>query len=78
MVDVGSKRCDHPDGCSKRTHFGQPGSPATRCATHKEPGMVSINGTATIPAAAARSQVSATLVDHALGAPHTSNLTWCV
>ena len=44
MVDVGSKRCDHPDGCSKRTHFGQPGSPATRCATHKEPGMVSING----------------------------------
>ena len=42
MVDVISKRCDHPDGCSKRPYFGQPGSRVKRCTTHKEPGMVGL------------------------------------
>ena len=43
MVNVNGKCCDHPDGCSKHPHFGQPGSPANRCATHKEPGMVRLD-----------------------------------
>ena len=43
MVYRRNKRCDHADGCSKQPHFGQPGSRATRCATHKEPGMVDLH-----------------------------------
>ena len=43
MVNVIGKRCDHADGCSKQPHFGQPGSPANRCASHKDPDMVYLN-----------------------------------
>lgn len=40
MVDLWSKRCDYPGGCSIRASFGPPGGPAARCNAHKEPGMV--------------------------------------
>ena len=43
MVDVISKRCDHPAGCMKQPSFGMPGSKAgIRCTAHKEPGMVNL------------------------------------
>ena len=42
-VDVVSRKCDHPDGCSKLPRFGIPGSKTrTRCAPHKEDGMVDV------------------------------------
>ena len=42
MIDVRSKFCDYPGGCSVHPSFGQPGSPATRCSAHKESGMVNV------------------------------------
>ena len=44
MVELCHKRCDHPDGCSTRPSFGLPEGSCTRCATHKEPGMVNLSG----------------------------------
>ena len=32
-------QCSHPSGCTSRPSYGVPGTKATRCATHKEPGM---------------------------------------
>ena len=42
MVDLISKRCDHPEGeCYSFPRFGPPGIvPASRCSLHQEPGMV--------------------------------------
>ena len=42
MIDVRSKFCDYPGGCSVHPSFGQPGSPASRCSAHKESGMVNV------------------------------------
>ena len=42
MVYQNMKRCDHPDGCSKHAGFGLRGGPRTRCANHKDPGMVNL------------------------------------
>ena len=43
MVNVVNRLCDHPDGCTKLPSYGLLGSKtATRCSTHKEPGMVNV------------------------------------
>ena len=39
MVNVISPRCIHP-GCDSRTSYGRPGFPPTKCAKHREPGMI--------------------------------------
>ena len=40
MVDVKSKKCEHP-GCMKQPGYNVPGSKAGRfCSGHKEGGMV--------------------------------------
>ena len=43
MVDVRSKFCDHPGGCTVHHSFGLPGGSASRCGTHKEPGMINVH-----------------------------------
>ena len=42
MVNVLSKRCDHPGGCATIPTFGHPGGSAARCSAHKEPGMIDV------------------------------------
>ena len=42
MINVHAKRCGHPGGCTVHPNFGLPGSLATRCNAHKEPGMVNV------------------------------------
>ena len=39
MVDVISKRCEHPD-CTVRPSYGRPGHAASMCVAHKIPGMM--------------------------------------
>ena len=50
MENVVSRRCEHPDGCSKHAYFRLRGSKKpTRCAAHKEDGMEDVKRTCEHP-----------------------------